>query len=146
MKKPQNTSRATLRHAPATTGRDGAIDFAAKVEASSAERVIRRNAAGRIEVHRRLDQDATGAATVEAGCDPAAGRTSARRYATAAKTQQGGGEGAGWLVRSSIASAMRRSPRTTGKAKAPAHKGPGEFGICATTSPSRRADDSPASH
>jgi hypothetical protein len=40
MKKPQNTSRATLRHAPATTGRDGAIDFAAKVEASSAERVI----------------------------------------------------------------------------------------------------------
>ena len=40
MKKPQNTSRATLRHAPATTGRDGAIDFVAKVEASSAERVI----------------------------------------------------------------------------------------------------------
>jgi hypothetical protein len=40
MKKPQNTSRATLRHAPATTGRDGAIDFAAKAEASSAERVI----------------------------------------------------------------------------------------------------------
>ena len=40
MKKPQNTSRATLRHAPARTGRDGAIDFAAKVEASSAERVI----------------------------------------------------------------------------------------------------------
>jgi ribosomal protein S11 len=32
-------SRATLRHAPATTDRDGAIDFAAKVEASSAERV-----------------------------------------------------------------------------------------------------------
>jgi arylformamidase len=40
MKKPQNTSRATLRHAPATTGRDGAIDFAAKVEASSTERVM----------------------------------------------------------------------------------------------------------
>jgi hypothetical protein len=39
MKKPQNTSRATLRHAPATTGRDGAIDFVAKVEAASAERV-----------------------------------------------------------------------------------------------------------
>jgi hypothetical protein len=39
MKKPQNASRATLRHAPATTGRDGAIDFAAKVEASSTERV-----------------------------------------------------------------------------------------------------------
>lgn len=28
-----------MRHAPAATGRDGAIDFAAKVEASSAERV-----------------------------------------------------------------------------------------------------------
>ena len=40
MKKPQNTPRATLRHAPATTGRDGAIDFAAKVEASSAERLM----------------------------------------------------------------------------------------------------------
>lgn len=40
MKKPQNTSRATLRHAPATTGRDGAIDFAAKVETSSTDRVM----------------------------------------------------------------------------------------------------------
>ena len=40
MKEPKSTSRATLRHAPATTGRDGAIDFAAKVETSSAERVM----------------------------------------------------------------------------------------------------------
>jgi hypothetical protein len=40
MKKPQKTSRATLRHAPALTGRDGAIDFAAKIETSSTERVM----------------------------------------------------------------------------------------------------------
>jgi hypothetical protein len=40
MKKAPNTSRATLRHAPVTTGRDGAIDFAAKVEASSVERLV----------------------------------------------------------------------------------------------------------
>ena len=40
MKEPKSKSRATFRHAPATTGRDGAIDFAAKVEASSAERVM----------------------------------------------------------------------------------------------------------
>jgi hypothetical protein len=40
MKKPQKTSRATLRHAPAMTGRDGAIDFATKIETSSTDRVI----------------------------------------------------------------------------------------------------------
>ena len=40
MKEPKSKSRATFRHAPATTGRDGAIDFAAKVETSSAERVM----------------------------------------------------------------------------------------------------------
>jgi hypothetical protein len=40
MKKPQKTSRATLRHTPAMTGRDGAIDFATKIETSSTDRVI----------------------------------------------------------------------------------------------------------
>jgi hypothetical protein len=40
MKKPQKTSRATLRHAPAMTGRDGAIDFAAKIETSSTDCVM----------------------------------------------------------------------------------------------------------
>jgi len=37
MKEP---SKATLDHIPLTTGRDGAIDFAAKVEASNAERLL----------------------------------------------------------------------------------------------------------
>ena len=32
--------KATLDQAPETTGRDGAIDFAAKVEASHGERVV----------------------------------------------------------------------------------------------------------
>ena len=41
MKEPKSPpSQATLDHAPATTGRDGAIDFAAKVEASNAERLM----------------------------------------------------------------------------------------------------------
>jgi hypothetical protein len=40
MKEP---SKATLDHAPTTTGRDGAIDYAAKVEASNAERVLLEN-------------------------------------------------------------------------------------------------------
>ena len=41
MKEPKSPpSQATLDHAPATTGRDGAIDFAAKVEALNAERVM----------------------------------------------------------------------------------------------------------
>ena len=40
MKKAQKTSRATLRHVPPMTGRDGAIDFAAKTETSSTERVM----------------------------------------------------------------------------------------------------------
>ena len=40
MKQPKSTSRATLGHPPAATGRDGAIDFAAKDEAASAERVV----------------------------------------------------------------------------------------------------------
>ena len=41
MKEPKSSpSQATLEHALATTGRDGAIDFAAKVEASNAERLM----------------------------------------------------------------------------------------------------------
>ena len=40
MKEPKSTSRATLDHPPVATGRDGAIDFAAKVEAASGERVV----------------------------------------------------------------------------------------------------------
>jgi hypothetical protein len=35
-----DTLKATLDQAPKTTGRDGAIDFAAKVEASHGERVV----------------------------------------------------------------------------------------------------------
>jgi hypothetical protein len=35
-----DTVKATLDQAPETTGRDGAIDFAAKVEASHRERVV----------------------------------------------------------------------------------------------------------
>jgi hypothetical protein len=35
-----DTHKATLDQAPETTGRDGAIDFAAKVEASHGERVV----------------------------------------------------------------------------------------------------------
>jgi hypothetical protein len=35
-----DTLKATLDQAPDTTGRDGAIDFAAKVEASHRERVV----------------------------------------------------------------------------------------------------------
>jgi hypothetical protein len=35
-----DTPKATLDQAPKTTGRDGAIDFAAKVEASHGERVV----------------------------------------------------------------------------------------------------------
>ena len=40
MKEPKSRSRATLDHPTAATGRDGAIDFAATVEAASAERVM----------------------------------------------------------------------------------------------------------
>src|SRR4029450_11515225 len=40
MKHPTDPFKATLDNAPDTTGRDGAIDFAAKVEASHAERVF----------------------------------------------------------------------------------------------------------
>jgi hypothetical protein len=41
MKEPKAPqSQATLDHALATTGRDGAIDFAAKAEASNAERLM----------------------------------------------------------------------------------------------------------
>jgi hypothetical protein len=40
MNQPTDPFKATLDHAPDTTGRDGAIDFAAKVEASHAERVV----------------------------------------------------------------------------------------------------------
>ena len=40
MSQPTDTSKATLDQIPDTTGRDGAIDFAAKVEASHAERVV----------------------------------------------------------------------------------------------------------
>ena len=40
MGQPNDTFKATLDHIPDTTGRDGAIDFAAKVEASHAERVV----------------------------------------------------------------------------------------------------------
>jgi hypothetical protein len=40
MSQPTDTFKATLDHIPDTTGRDGAIDFAAKVEASHAERVV----------------------------------------------------------------------------------------------------------
>ena len=41
MKEPKSPpSQATLDHAPATTGHDGAIDFAATVEASNAEPVM----------------------------------------------------------------------------------------------------------
>jgi hypothetical protein len=37
MKESNSPSKSTLDHAPAKNGRDGAIDFAAKVEASNAE-------------------------------------------------------------------------------------------------------------
>jgi hypothetical protein len=40
MNQPTDTFKATLNHIPDRTGRDGAIDFAAKVEASHAERVV----------------------------------------------------------------------------------------------------------
>jgi hypothetical protein len=40
MNQPTDASKATLDHTPDTTGRDGAIDFAAKVEASHVERVF----------------------------------------------------------------------------------------------------------
>jgi hypothetical protein len=40
MNQPTDAFKATLDHAPDTTGRDGAIEFAAKVEASHAERVV----------------------------------------------------------------------------------------------------------
>jgi hypothetical protein len=40
MNQPIDTFKATLENVPDTTGRDGAIDFAAKVEASHAERVV----------------------------------------------------------------------------------------------------------
>ena len=40
MNQPIDPSKATLDPVPDTTGRDGAIDFAAKVEASHAERVV----------------------------------------------------------------------------------------------------------
>ena len=40
MNQPTDASKATLDHTPDTTGRDGAIDFAAKVEASHVERVL----------------------------------------------------------------------------------------------------------
>jgi hypothetical protein len=40
MNQPTDPFKATLDHVPDTTGRDGAIDFAAKVEASHAERVV----------------------------------------------------------------------------------------------------------
>ena len=40
MNQSTDTSKATLDHNPGTTGRDGAIDFAAKVEASHVERVF----------------------------------------------------------------------------------------------------------
>jgi hypothetical protein len=40
MNQPIDTFKATLENVPDTTGRDGAIDFAAKVEASHAERVF----------------------------------------------------------------------------------------------------------
>jgi hypothetical protein len=39
----KDPSKTTLDHVPTTTGRDGAIDFAAKVEASNAERVLLEN-------------------------------------------------------------------------------------------------------
>jgi hypothetical protein len=40
MNQPTDPFKATLDHVPDTTGRDGAIDFAAKVEASHAQRVL----------------------------------------------------------------------------------------------------------
>jgi len=40
MKHPADPFKATLDHVTDATGRDGAIDFAAKVEASHAERVV----------------------------------------------------------------------------------------------------------
>jgi hypothetical protein len=40
MNEPTGPFKATLDHVPDTTGRDGAIDFAAKVEASHAQRVV----------------------------------------------------------------------------------------------------------
>jgi hypothetical protein len=40
MNQPTDPFKATLDNVPDTTGRDGAIDFAAKVEASHAERVV----------------------------------------------------------------------------------------------------------
>jgi hypothetical protein len=40
MKHPADPFKATLDHVTDATGRDGAIDFAAKVEASHAERVL----------------------------------------------------------------------------------------------------------
>src|SRR5947207_11907633 len=40
MNQPTDPFKATLDHVPDTTGRDGAIDFAAKVEASHAKPVV----------------------------------------------------------------------------------------------------------
>ena len=40
MNQPIDTFKATLENVPDTTGRDGAIDFAAKVDASHAEQVV----------------------------------------------------------------------------------------------------------
>jgi hypothetical protein len=40
MNQPADSFKATLDHVTDATGRDGAIDFAAKVEASHAERVV----------------------------------------------------------------------------------------------------------
>ena len=40
MNQPADPFKATLDHVTDATGRDGAIDFAAKVEASHAERVL----------------------------------------------------------------------------------------------------------
>jgi hypothetical protein len=40
MNQPADKPKATLDYTPDTTGRDGAIDFAAKVEMSHTERVV----------------------------------------------------------------------------------------------------------
>ena len=134
------SSRATLRHAPAMTGRDGAIDFAAKVETSSTDRVMLEMPPGELksidawiktqpaprpsrpEAIRRLVEQALAGAQ----------RPQKRSKETASKAREMAGQEVDRLGDASLSADERK--RLT--------KGPVSFVICAATSPSRRADDS----
>jgi hypothetical protein len=130
------SSRATLRHAPAMTGRDGAIDFAAKVETSSTDRVMLEMPPGELksidawiktqpsrpEAIRRLVEQALAGAQ----------RPQKRSKETASKAREMAGQEVDRLGDASLSADERE--RLT--------KGPVSFVICAATSPSRRADDS----